>query len=395
MANKLNKHTPNSDELLKRLETNDSAGLDDFEKEALEGFASLENPELARSLQAKLDARISEEYSQKKSGNRTFFYLSMAAGLILVIGLTVIFYNSLNSNKAELALSESAEQKESVPGELAPVDELKKEADLSPATEETEGSSVTEKSAEKENRLERKENASGETDTKPTDITTKTTAATGAGSAMDDMVLANKQQESNNGPVTAAVPPSPSEDQKDYRRDENLSEKEAVQPIVLADKKEEGVKARSTVGGLKKKAKDSEYKNAPGKAPATEALASEQPASATKSSNAEFSGKADLDNAGDAISQPVFIQKSYANAQAYIKSEIDKNATLKSNVKEFKAKLSIDENGKITKVKFLSSFANCANCEKDLESILLKMPNWKPAQKGGKAIKETLHFVYP
>ncbi|HRD40340.1 MAG TPA: hypothetical protein PLC65_17055, partial [Bacteroidia bacterium] len=89
-----------------------------------------------------------------------------------------------------------------------------------------------EKSAEKENRLERKENASGETDTKPTDITTKTTAATGAGSAMDDMVLANKQQESNNGPVTAAVPPSPSEDQKDYRRDENLSEKEAVQPIV-------------------------------------------------------------------------------------------------------------------------------------------------------------------
>ncbi|HRD40339.1 MAG TPA: hypothetical protein PLC65_17050, partial [Bacteroidia bacterium] len=108
MANKLNKHTPSSDELLKRLETNDSAGLDDFEKEALEGFASLENPELARSLQAKLDARISEEYSQKKSGNRTFFYLSMAAGLILVIGLTVIFYNSLNSYKAELALSESA-----------------------------------------------------------------------------------------------------------------------------------------------------------------------------------------------------------------------------------------------------------------------------------------------
>ena len=127
MANKLNKHTPNSDELLKRLETNDAAGLDDFEKEAMEGFASLESPELARSLQAKLDARISEEYSQRKSGNRTFLYLSMAAGLILIIGLTVIFYNSLNSNKAELALSESAEQKESVPGELAPVEELRKE----------------------------------------------------------------------------------------------------------------------------------------------------------------------------------------------------------------------------------------------------------------------------
>lgn len=395
MANKLNKHTPNSDELLKRLETNDSAGLDDFEKEALEGFASLENPELARSLQAKLDARISEEYSQKKSGNRTFFYLSMAAGLILVIGLTVIFYNSLNSNKAELALSESAEQKESVPGELAPVDELKKEADLSPATEETEGSSVTEKSAEKENRLERKGNASGETDTKPTDITTKTTAATGAGSAMDDIVLANKQQESNNGPVTAAVPPSPSEDQKDYRRDENLSEKEAVQPVVLADKKEEGVKARSTVGGLKKKAKDSEYKNAPGKAPATEALASEQPASATKSSNAEFSGKADLDNSDDKISQAVFINKKYKNIQEFIKTQIEDDSYLKGNVKSFVSELTINQFGKVIAVKHISILCNSNLCEQKVSEILLNMPNWKAAEKNGKPIEEKVKVSYP
>lgn len=394
MASKLNKHTPTSDELLKRLETNDSAGLDDFEKEALEGFASLENPELARSLQTKLDARISEEYSQKKSGNRTFFYLSMAAGLILIVGLTVIFYNSINSNKAELALSETSEQKESIPGQLAPVEELKKEADKTTVTEES-ASAVAEKPAEKDAALERKSNSTGEGESKPNEVSTKSTSSTGGGVSLDDMVLANKQQEANNGPVTAAVPPAPSEDQKPYRRDENLSEKEAlVQPVVAAEKKEEGLKARSTVGGLKKKSKDSEYKNAPGKAPATEALASELTASSPKMAGDEVSGKADMDNAS-AVSQPVFMQKPYDNAQAYIKSEIDKNANLKSNVKEFKAKLSIDENGKITKVKFLNTFTNCSNCEKDLESILLKMPNWKPAQKGGKAIKENLHFVYP
>jgi len=389
MASKLNKHTPTSDELLKRLETNDSAGLDDFEKEALEGFASLENPELARSLQNKLDARISEEYSQKKSGNRTFFYLSMAAGLILIVGLTVIFYNSINSNKAELALSETSEQKESVPNQLAPVEELKKEADKTTIAEES-ASAVAEKPSEKDAALERKSNSTGEGESKPTDVSTKSTSSTGGGVSLDDMVLANKQQEANNGPVTAAVPPAPSEDQKPYRRDENLSEKEAlVQPVVAAEKKEEGLKARSTVGGLKKKSKDSEYKNAPGKAPASELTAS-----SPKMAGDEVSGKADMDNAS-AVSQPVFMQKPYDNAQAYIKSEIDKNANLKSNVKEFKAKLSIDENGKITKVKFLNTFTNCSNCEKDLESILLKMPNWKPAQKGGKAIKETLHFVYP
>lgn len=394
MASKLNKHTPTSDELLKRLETNDSAGLDDFEKEALEGFASLENPELARSLQTKLDARISEEYSQKKSGNRTFFYLSMAAGLVLIIGLTVIFYNSINSNKAELALSETNEQKESVPGQLAPVEELKKEADKRTVAEES-ASAVAEKPTEKDAGLERKSNSTSEGESKPNNVNTKSTSSTGGGVSLDDMVLANKQQEANNGPVTAAVPPSPSEDQKPYRRDENLSEKEApVQPVVIANKKEEGLKARSTVGGLKKKSKDSEYKNEPGKAPATEALASEQTASSPKLAGDEVSGKADMDNAA-AVSQPVFIQKPYNNAQAYIKSEIDKNANLKSNLKEFKAKITIDENGKITKVKFLNSFTNCQDCEKTLEQILLKMPEWIPAKQNGKPTKVTLHFIYP
>ena len=73
MAQKLNKHTPDSDDLLKRLETNDSGGLDDFEKEALEGFASLENPELARKLNSQLTDKLNEVYFEKKQGKKTFF----------------------------------------------------------------------------------------------------------------------------------------------------------------------------------------------------------------------------------------------------------------------------------------------------------------------------------
>ena len=105
MAKGLNKHTPDSEELLKRLNTNDSSGLDDFEKEALEGFESLDNIEEATRLTNSLNQKIDEVYSKKEGGNKKgAFYLSMAAGLVLVVGLSVFLVNYLGEKK-ELALS--------------------------------------------------------------------------------------------------------------------------------------------------------------------------------------------------------------------------------------------------------------------------------------------------
>ena len=88
MTKKLNKHTPNSEELFSRLDSNNSEGLDDFEKEALEGFSSIENNDVAKELHSKLDARINEVYFEKKNSRSPLYYLSFAAGLILVIGLS-------------------------------------------------------------------------------------------------------------------------------------------------------------------------------------------------------------------------------------------------------------------------------------------------------------------
>lgn len=397
MAQKLNKHTPDSDDLLKRLETNDSGGLDDFEKEALEGFASLENPELARKLNSELTDKLNEVYFEKKQGKKTFYYLSIAAGLALVIGLSFIFYTFFNQQKQELALNKESELKEQLPesisapaGEtaVAPVEDKNAESDKLEITKGGSGSKKTKTNSEPV--LE------DATTKGAAQITTETVANTGS---------ALKTNESaNNGPATAAQAPAApaSEEQKELKREEKPADKD-LDTKTASGKESQEIRARSTVpiGGLKKKAtkdeapaKEKRKNEAEGEALASDDYKADK-AAPTVLANQQGAGAPGESLSENSLSQPVFANKNYSKPQQYIKAEIDKNEQLKNNVKEFKAKVTIDENGKVTKVKFLTSFANCGTCEKEVEKILLNMPVWTPAKLGGKTVKETIHFVYP
>jgi len=65
--------------------------MDDFEQEALEGFAMLENKEEILNLKENLDARIySEVFTEEKKSKHGFWYA--AAGLVLVIGFSIYFF---------------------------------------------------------------------------------------------------------------------------------------------------------------------------------------------------------------------------------------------------------------------------------------------------------------
>jgi len=401
MTKKLNKNTPNSDELLKRLESNDSGGLDDFEKEALEGFASLENPALAKSLNNKLNAQIDEVYFEKKSGKGTFFYLSMAAGLVIVVGLSVLFYTFFTNGKQELALNNENDKTEQLPGQPSPALESNEPNNAAPEEESSKENPASGSSHDL------KQETENETRRENQMVSTKSTAnkneqSTDDAKASDkDQLTRNNREESNApAPVTALA-----EEQKEVFKAEKVSEKEAPSKP-SEDKGLADAKPRSTVpiGGPKKKAaigeSDSrkERSKSEGEALATEdktednlAKVNNVPASQAAGAGL-ISGKKDESSV---LAQPVFINKNYSKAQDYIKSEIDKNATLKNNVKEFKAKLTINENGKVSKVKFLTDLSNCNNCEKELENILLNMPNWQAATQEGKKVKESIHFVYP
>ncbi|MDX2173596.1 MAG: hypothetical protein SFY56_10765 [Bacteroidota bacterium] len=62
---------------------------DDFEKDAFEGFEMFDSKEEAFELKAALDKKIAPLFAEKKQNFRVIWYA--AAGLILVIGLTVFF----------------------------------------------------------------------------------------------------------------------------------------------------------------------------------------------------------------------------------------------------------------------------------------------------------------
>lgn len=396
MAQKLNKHTPGSDELLKRLENHDQSGLDDFEKEALEGFESLENNELARKLNSQVTDKINEVYFQKKQSKKTFFYLSMAAGFALVIGLGFLFYTFFTQQKQELALNKEAELTESLPG-AAPASTVPNAEPIG------DNSMISEDKSQPSKEMDKKETKStSKTETFNSQSGGKNSSVTDAVATGSENIKSNEQV--NNGPVTAAQTPAAivTEESKELYREEKPADKD-LETKTISGKESQDIRARSTVpmGGLKKKAakdeapaKEKRKNEAEGEALATDDYKADKTAPTVLASQkgAGATGESLNENS---LSQPVFANKNYSKPQQYIKAEIDKNELLKTNVKEFKAKVTIDENGKVTKVKFLTSFSNCSACESEVEKILLNMPVWTPAKQGGKTVKETIHFIYP
>lgn len=95
-------------DLLDKAKAGGMDAADDFEKEALEGFDQLESEEEAYELKALLDAKIDRELFSKATGRATPLYWMAAAGLLLVIGLSVFFILQNTEKEAtKLAITET------------------------------------------------------------------------------------------------------------------------------------------------------------------------------------------------------------------------------------------------------------------------------------------------
>jgi len=90
-------HNKDLEDLLKNFKTQKSEELDDFEREALEGFETLGSEEEVRDVKSKLDKRAYDELFAEKKGHKIYWFA--AAGLFLVIGLSVFFI--LNNQQVE------------------------------------------------------------------------------------------------------------------------------------------------------------------------------------------------------------------------------------------------------------------------------------------------------
>lgn len=133
----LNKHKPllSKEELLKLLEKKSSADidlteLDDFEKEAFEGFANYTKPEEAEKLMNDIDFQLSRTINEdNKSNKKVVLWISMAASIALIIGLSFLFMNQTEvlTNKDIALNTEELKTKNYIPENSTKLQELAKD----------------------------------------------------------------------------------------------------------------------------------------------------------------------------------------------------------------------------------------------------------------------------
>lgn len=81
--------SPDADKLKELLNKKNSGDTDDFEKEALEGFALLDSDEEAMNLKANLDKKMAPLLKKRNSSQPVVYW--MAAAMLLMMGLSVYF----------------------------------------------------------------------------------------------------------------------------------------------------------------------------------------------------------------------------------------------------------------------------------------------------------------
>lgn len=194
----LNKHKPllSKAELLKLLEEksstdNDLTELDDFEKEAFEGFANYTTPEKAEKLMNDIDFQLSRTINEdNKSDKKVVLWISMAASIALIIGLSFLFINQSEVlNNKDIALNtEELKTKNYIPENNAKLQELAKDE----ATPIVETKNKPQESYKATTNVEKKESSNS----KNTPITDASIATVGKTSNESAMYLdAEKKEE--------------------------------------------------------------------------------------------------------------------------------------------------------------------------------------------------------
>lgn len=123
-----NKHKPlSSEELFQLLDKQSNTetnfdGMDDFEREALEGFTENVSSEKAKTLTQEVNAAISKKVSEGNGGQKNkIIWFSAAASIVLIIIVSVFFLNQ-SKEESNIALNETP-HKEIINPEVLPTQE--------------------------------------------------------------------------------------------------------------------------------------------------------------------------------------------------------------------------------------------------------------------------------
>lgn len=394
-----NKHKPlSSEELFQLLDKQSNTetnfdGMDDFEKEALEGFTENVSSEKAKTLTQEVNAAISKKVSEGNGGQKNkIIWFSAAASIVLIIIVSVFFLNQ-SKDESNIALNES----------------LKKEV------ANPEGLPTQEPTAASEEKLETKSaNAISQEVTKnqtQQPIEAKEVESGAKGPAFYKEALAESKP--TYGGVTKG-----SKDISDLENSKNLNESDEAkqQTLALKDKitvskeeeanKEETEKANDvaiaqnvttiSANGYAQQANqkaDMDSKNA-------ERLSKEK-AKKSVSDDANTNGLVTVSKTSPAVSassEQIQLKAAYYNGgELAIKEYVfnyfkEKNITISLKGK-FKITGTVNNLGELNVTSLTQITKEFCGCEEQIKSALNSMKNWNPAMSGGKATSSPVEFT--
>lgn len=252
-------HNKNLDELLKQFKTEKSDDLSDFDREALEGFETLDSQDEALALKDSLDKRMREEVFADKTNSPKVYWFA-AAGLFLVVGLSIYFIlNNQPINQKDVALVPAKEIKN-----------LEEEKEMSVPTEESTPVAAAENQKNKQQKIQ-EDNSPGKKQAvlSPRSVIMPSSNSKGT---IENSITLGKKDESDKGFRTPTdINPQESKDanldivstkkaEEERSNDEPMRSKESVADQVTESKvydKEATKKAALKEG--KEKRKESSY----------------------------------------------------------------------------------------------------------------------------------------
>jgi hypothetical protein len=409
----------NIDQLFNKAKADDH-NLDDFEREAMAGFDMLSSKDEANELKAALDKRINEEVFIKKESHNPKIYWFAAAGLALLIGLSVLFIlNDSNSisKSSDLAISET--QQTALPDSK---NELKEEA-AAPLEDV-----VSEKAPAKEISESQKAEHKGISDEEKTKGPNSRMATTANEQAASGVAQSEKKQESNKAgegvgaqydqttKLDALAKTSRSKDKESdafksmpsaVQQSPKLaeSEAEAKDEVVLESKSAKGknddadskknlnqVATNIPYGGVvnreekvaKEKSKKARAKQNNSNVPAAPESYDYEPGApvTTKSAEAEETTKAVDDKREDNN----FINCYYTGGEAAITKDIKEKLVAENLDQKFDVTLYISEKKTVTKVEFINSYDLTKKQKEEVTKQLKTLNKFNffvsPTQKG-------------
>ena len=419
MSKTNHKPTPlSSEELLELLNTKTSDGillsdLDDFEKDALEGFMGESNPEAVKKMIGEVESSIEQRLTvhQAPSKKNRIAWFSIAACIVLIIGLSVFFLQE-TTQKEEIALNDSnaKSQEEARPNNSSPDIEATKQDHLVTKDAITETANVPNPQERKANFFKLEEES--DRNTSP--------------SKNGDELLKNREKQKYTNQV-------------DYEA--SLQQKNAPAKAIMADDvslatnaKGESYKQGVVEGYDVVKDGDvlTTFEKATGKqivntspVAATKGATTNNMASVAKEvveakKKTESKAKDDVndnDQVSDAISSTRVMSRvdattetvitepnyseNYSNSyykggngelKKYVQNYLQKTNSIGSLKGTYQIKGQVSKDGKFKVLSIVNSTKDCLNCERKLESILNATTEWKPALKNGQNSDSEANF---